>query len=175
MQNKQLEQTLKSVTSSINEEVKQLSHTYRPMSSDLLLKQFKPFDYSHPLHNEAFSQVIALSSHNQLVDFTLGMINKAYTDHSAADTSFFKRYKSVVHDYSTTEHTYARTIVEDCSVKALKQSNPTLFTMLALIVNHYSAQFKGKHKTLLLEANIICLAYILADIQHNKLKLKIVS
>lgn len=88
MQNKQSEQTLKSVTSSINEEVKQLNYTYRPMSRDLLLKQFKPFDYSHPLHNEAFSQVIALSSQNQLVDFTLGMINKAYTEHSAADTSF---------------------------------------------------------------------------------------
>ncbi|ELL0596590.1 hypothetical protein Q6U54_002186 [Vibrio vulnificus] len=175
MQNKKLQQALQDITDSLNEEIRELNHLYYVMSSDDLMLNYNPFVNGSKVVRNAVSQALTLSSKDQLIDFVLGMLNKAYAEQNVYQKILFNGFKSTVNSYSLTEHCYGQLIVEMCSNRKACRPDPLLYTTLAVIVNHYADYFQDRHAQLIEEAKLVCLMKMFLSIQDKKLELQLAS
>ncbi|WP_045406216.1 hypothetical protein [Vibrio jasicida] len=175
MQNKKLQQALQDITDSLNEEIRELNHLYCPMSADDLMSNYNPFVNGSKVVRNAVSQALTLSSKDQLIDFVLGLLNKAYAEENVYQKILFNGFKSTVNDYSLTEHCYGQLIVEMCSNRPACRPDPLLYTTLAVIVNHYADYFQDRHAQLIEEAKLVCLAKMFVSIQNKKAELQLAS
>lgn len=167
MQNTKLQQATQDITDSLNHQIFQFNHLHYSMSSDDLMSNYNPFVNRTKIVRKSVSQALILSSKNQLVDFTLGMLNKAYAENNVYQNILFNSFNTTVNDYSITEQTYAQTIVEMCSQQSICRPDPGIYSTLALIVNNYPEQFHGRHALLLEEAKLVCLTKLFLSIQEQ--------
>lgn len=175
MLNKKLEIAINEVTNKINEEIKELNHLYYVMNSNELISQYNPLVNSTKTLRTADSQALLLSNKDQLIDFVIGMLNKAAAENNFYHNIFFNGFKSTVNDYTIHEQSYAQLVVEMCSSRKACRPDPLLFTTLAVIVNHYAEYFQGRNAQLIEEAKLVCLIKMLLSIQAKKSELQLAS
>ncbi|HCE4831427.1 TPA: hypothetical protein NGU94_002531 [Vibrio parahaemolyticus] len=182
MQNKKLQQALKDITESINSEIKNENPHFEPMTSDDLMFYFN--SYTHRMYavvdrimvEDCISIASTLSEKAQIVDFVLGMLNKAYFELNIYQSILFTNYESAVNSFTLTEHRFAQLVVEMCSDTRFVEPNPQLYSVLSVVVNHFAEDFiEPLHVQLLEEAKLVCLTKMFLAIQTDKQDLKLVS
>ncbi|MGM5996213.1 hypothetical protein ABLA24_04895 [Vibrio parahaemolyticus] len=180
MQNKKLKQSLKYITESINSKIKNENPHFDCMTSDHLMFYFN--SYTLPQNavkvdvDDCISIASTLSDKSQIVDFVLGMLNKAYSEQNTYQLILFTNYESAVNSFTLIEHRLAQSVVERCSDTRFVDSNPQLYSVLSTVVNHFADDFiEPLHVQLLEEAKLVCLTKMFLAIQEQKQKLQLVS
>lgn len=180
MQNKKLKQSLKYITESINSKIKNENPHFDCMTSDHLMFYFN--SYTLPQNavkvdvDDCISIASTLSDKSQIVDFVLGMLNKAYSEQNTYQLILFTNYESAVNSFTITEHRFAQLVVEMCSDTRFVEPNPQLYSVLSVVVNHFADDFNEPlHVQLLEEAKLVCLTKMFLAIQDQKQELKLVS
>lgn len=180
MQNQKLEKALKDITNSINSEIKNENPQFDCMTSDHLMFYFN--SYALPQNavkvdvDDCISIASTLSEKAQIVDFVLGMLNKAYSELNIYQSILFTNYESAVNNFTITEHRLAQLVVEMCSDTRFVDPNPQLYSVLSTVVNHFADDFiEPLHVQLLEEAKLVCLTKMFLAIQEQKQKLQLVS
>ncbi|TOO57164.1 hypothetical protein CGH33_20365 [Vibrio parahaemolyticus] len=178
MQNEKLEQSLKDITESINSEIKNEYPNFEYMTSDDLMFYFN--SYTLPLNavmvDDCISIASTLSDKDQIVDFVIGMLNKAYSEQNTYQSILFSNYESAVNSFTLNEHRFAQLVVEMCSDTRFVEPNPQLYSVLSVVVNHFAEDFiEPLHVQLLEEAKLVCLTKMFLAIQDQKQELKLVS
>ncbi|HHC7296878.1 TPA: hypothetical protein ACN31Q_005252 [Vibrio campbellii] len=177
MQNKKLEQSLKDITESINSEIKNENPHFNYKTSDKLMFYVNPYTRPKAVTvDDCISIALTLSDKSQIVDFVLGMLNKAYSEHNTYQSILFTNYESAVNSFTITEHRFARLVVEMCSDTRFVDPNPQLYSVLSIVINHFAEDFiEPLHVQLLEEAKLVCLTKVFLAIQDQKQELKLVS
>ncbi|EJE8514231.1 hypothetical protein M5252_002011 [Vibrio parahaemolyticus] len=178
MQNEKLKQSLKDITESINSEIKNENPRFNYKTSDDLMFYFN--SYTLPLNavrvDDCISIALKLSDKSQIVDFVLGMLNKAYSEQNTYQSILFSNYESAVNSFTLTEHRLAQSVVEMCSDTRFVEPNPQLYSVLSAVVNHFADDFiEPLHVQLLEEAKLVCLTKLFLAMQADKQDLKLVS
>ncbi len=177
MQNKKLEQSLKDITESINSEIKNENPHFNYKTSDKLMFYVTPYTRPKAVTvDDCISIALTLSDKSQIVDFVLGMLNKAYSEHNTYQSILFTNYESAVNSFTITEHRFAQSVVEMCSDTRFVEPNPQLYSVLSVVVNHFADDFNEPlHVQLLEEAKLVCLTKLFLAMQADKQDLKLVS
>ncbi len=177
MQNKKLEQSLKDITESINSEIKNENPHFNYKTSDKLMFYVTPYTRPKAVTvDDCISIALTLSDKSQIVDFVLGMLNKAYSEHNTYQSILFTNYESAVNSFTITEHRFAQSVVEMCSDTRFVEPNPQLYSVLSVVVNHFADDFNEPlHVQLLEEAKLVCLTKLFLAMQTDKQDLKLVS
>ncbi|WP_047689920.1 hypothetical protein [Vibrio sp. ZOR0018] len=177
MQNKKLEQSLKDITESINSEIKNENPRFNYKTSDQLMLYVNPYIRPKAVSiDDCISIALKLSDKSQIVDFVLGMLDKAYSEQNTYQLILFTNYESAVNSFTITEHRFAQLVVEMCSDTRFVEPNPQLYSVLSVVVNHFADDFNEPlHVQLLEEAKLVCLTKMFLAIQDQKQELKLVS
>ncbi|HHY0496378.1 TPA: hypothetical protein ACVU4J_003329 [Vibrio parahaemolyticus] len=180
MQNKKLKQSLKYITESINSKIKNENPNFEYMTSDDLMFYFN--SYTLPQNavkvdvDDCISIASTLSDKSQIVDFVLGMLNKACSELNINQSILFTNHESAVNSFTLTEHRFARLVVEMCSDTRFVDPNPQLYSVLSIVINHFAEDFiEPLHVQLLEEAKLVCLTKMFLAIQEQKQALNLVS
>lgn len=166
-----VDQALTKITTLLNEEIGSQNPHFEKMESDDLM--FYHNSYTTDLNDNcsAIELTEKLSAKGEVFDFTLGMINKAFSDKDIELSTYYEMSESVINNFTITEQTYAQMIVEMCSNLPFYYDNPKLYTILATIVNHYRDSFTEVDIRLVKEATLICLIRMYLSIENERLKL----
>ncbi|EOA6819284.1 hypothetical protein ACH78B_000482 [Vibrio vulnificus] len=177
MQNKKLEQSLKDITESINSEIKNENPRFNYKTSDKLMIYVNPYIRPKAVSiDDCISIALKLSDKSQIVDFVLGMLDKAYSEQNTYQSILFNNYESAVNSFTLTEHRLAQSVVERCSDTRFVDPNPQLYSVLSTVVNHFADDFiEPLHVQLLEEAKLVCLTKLFLAMQAEKQDLKLVS
>ncbi|HAS6977792.1 TPA: hypothetical protein I7297_26080 [Vibrio parahaemolyticus] len=177
MQNKKLEQSLKDISESINSEIKNENPRFNYKTSDKLMIYVNPYIRPKAVSiDDCISIALKLSDKSQIVDFVLGMLNKAYSEQNTYQSILFNNYESAENSFTLTEHRLAQSVVERCSDTRFVDPNPQLYSVLSTVVNHFADDFiEPLHVQLLEEAKLVCLTKMFLAIQADKQDLKSVS
>lgn len=177
MQNKKLKQSLKDITESINSEIKNENPQFNYKTSDELMFYVNPYIRPNAVMvDDCISIALTLSDKSQIVDFVVGMLNKAYSEQNTYQSILFSNYESAVNSFTITEHRFAQLVVEMCSDTRFGEPNPQLYSVLSVVVNHFVEDFiEPIHVQLLEEAKLVCLTKMFLAIQDQKQELKLVS
>ncbi|KXZ35079.1 hypothetical protein A0H77_19475 [Vibrio alginolyticus] len=166
-----VDQALTKITTLLNEEIRSQNPHFKKMKQEDLM--FYHNFYTTDLNDccSAIDQAEILNNKGEIVDFTLGMINKAFSDKNIHLSNYYEMSESVINNFTITETRYAQMIVEMCSNLPFCYDNPRLYTILATIINHHSDSFKGGDIRLVKEATLICLIRMYLSIKNERLKL----
>lgn len=177
MQNKKLEQSLKDISESINSEIKNENPRFNYKTSDKLMIYVNPYIRPKAVSiDDCISIALKLSDKSQIVDFVLGMLDKAYSEQNTYQSILFNNYESAVNSFTLTEHRLAQSVVERCSDTRFVEPNPQLYSVLSVVVNHFAEDFiEPIHVQLLEEAKLVCLTKLFLAMQAEKQDLILVS
>ncbi|HDM8222023.1 TPA: hypothetical protein P0E17_001383 [Vibrio campbellii] len=177
MQNKKLEQSLKDISESINSEIKNENSRFNYKTSDKLMIYVNPYIRPKAVSiDDCISIALKLSDKSQIVDFVLGMLDKAYCEQNTYQSILFTNYESAVNSFTLTEHRFAQLVVEMCSDTRFVDPNPQLYSVLSIVINHFAEDFiEPLHVQLLEEAKLVCLTKLFLAMQADKQDLKLVS
>ncbi|HIF5679786.1 TPA: hypothetical protein ACX3DT_001170 [Vibrio parahaemolyticus] len=174
MQNKKLQQALKDITESINSEIKNENPRFNYKTSDKLMIFVNPYIRPEAVSIcDCISIASTLSDKSQIVDFVLGMLNKAYAEQNTYQSILFTNYESAVNSFTITEHRLAQLVVEMCSDTRFVDPNPQLYSVLSIVVKNFAGDFtEPLHVQLLEEAKLVCLTKLFLAMQEEKQDLK---
>ncbi|WMN53491.1 hypothetical protein [Vibrio alginolyticus] len=174
MQNKKLKQSLKHITESINSEIKNENPRFNYKTSDKLMIFVNPYIRTKAVSiYDCISIASTLSDKDQIVDFVLGMLNKAYSEQNIYQSILFSNYESAVNSFTITEHRLAQSVVEMCSDTRFVNPNPQLYSVLSTVVKNFAGDFtEPLHVQLLEEAKLVCLTKLFLAMQAEKQDLK---
>ncbi|HHG3558038.1 TPA: hypothetical protein ACPV0I_000112 [Vibrio parahaemolyticus] len=174
MQNKKLEQSLKDISESINSEIKNENPRFNYKTSDKLMIYVNPYIRPKTVSiDDCISIALKLSDKGQIVDFVLGMLNKAYSEQNTYQSILFSNYESAVNSFTITEHRLAQLVVEMCSDTRFVNPNPQLYSVLSTVVKNFAGDFtEPLHVQLLEEAKLVCLTKLFLAMQEEKQDLK---
>ncbi|EGR0405535.1 TPA: hypothetical protein N2952_002109 [Vibrio parahaemolyticus] len=174
MQNKKLQQALKDITESINSEIKHENPRFNYKTSDKLMIFVNPYIRPKAVSiYDCISIASTLSDKDQIVDFVLGMLNKAYSEQNIYQSILFSNYESAVNSFTITEHRLAQSVVEMCSDTRFVNPNPQLYSVLSTVVKNFAGDFtEPLHVQLLEEAKLVCLTKLFLAMQAEKQDLK---
>ena len=177
MQNKKLKQSLKDITESINSEIKNENPRFNYKTSDKLMIYVNPYIRPTAVSiDDCISIALKLSDKSQIVDFVLGMLDKAHSEQNTYQSILFNNYESAVNSFTLTEHRFAQLVVEMCSDTRFVDPNPQLYSVLSIVINHFAEDFiEPLHVQLLEEAKLVCLTKLFLAMQADKQDLKLVS
>ncbi|EOV0920932.1 hypothetical protein ACOLNO_003781 [Vibrio parahaemolyticus] len=177
MQN--LKQALQDITDSLNAVIKKDTPHFKSKTSDDLMFYYNAYTselIDRSLVEDSTSIALTLSDKGQCVDFVIGMLNKAYSEHNIYQSILFKSYVSALNDFTLVDHRYAQMVVEMCSNRSFNEPNPQLYSILSVIVNYCSDDFQEPlHVSLLEEAKLVCLTKMFLAIQAKKSKFRLAN